>query len=199
MTCDGQIEIARETMMKELDKSLSAAFAIGEQQAPDALKRQKPLGLILNIENGEAKLQISLRSPMMFGRSDAETTVDVDLTSFGGREKGLSRQHMTLVQQGNRLFVKDMGSKNGTRINDDTLHAQMYYELLGGDILRLSKLEMEVIFAYQSVQETQLPVGITTREETISGRNRVVDNTTYDVRPFSKEALQKRLSHNLNE
>src|SRR5688500_7986158 len=116
-------------MVKELDKSLSAAFATGEQPAPDAVAK-KPKGLILNIENGAAKLQIGLRSPLMFGRSDAETKVDVDLTSFGGREKGISRQHMTLVQQGSRLFVKDMGSKNGTRINDDTLHAQMYYELL---------------------------------------------------------------------
>jgi pSer/pThr/pTyr-binding forkhead associated (FHA) protein len=186
-------------MVKELDKSLSAAYANGEQQAPDALKKQKPLGLILNIENGWAKLQIGLRSPLTFGRSDAETKVDVDLTSFGGREKGISRQHMTLVQQGSRLFVKDMGSKNGTRINDDTLHAQMYYELLDGDKLRLGKLEIEFMFAYQPVQETQLPSGISPRDETNSVRNHAVDDTTYDVRPFAKEALQKRLSHNLNE
>lgn len=187
-------------MVKELDKSRSAAFATGEQQAPDAVaKKPKPLGLILNIDDGWAKLQIGLRSPLTFGRSDAETMVDVDLNSFGWREKGVSRQHMTLVQQGSRLFVKDMGSKNGTRINDDTLHAQMFYELLDGDVLRLGKLDMKISFAYEPVQETTLPAGITTREATNAVQNNTVDETTFDVRPFTKDALQKRLSHNLNE
>lgn len=189
-------------MVKQLDKSTSAAFATGEQHSPDALpKQQKPIGLIINIDDGRARLQVNLCSSMVFGRSDEGTSVDIDLTSFGGREKGVSRVHMTLMQQGNRLFIKDMGSKNGTRINHDALRSNIAYELMDGDVLTLGKLRCAVYFAYEPIQETPLPPRTSNRDTTNDVRAdiTIADDATYDVRPFAEKVLQQIFIKDSNE
>ena len=189
-------------MVQPLDKSDSAAFAHGTKQPVDAQpKRPKPNGLIINIDEGWARVQVTLRPTITFGRSDEDTMVDVDLTSFGARDKGVSRQHIMVMQQGGRLFVKDLGSKNGTRINSDALRANILYELMDGDVLQLGKLQLAISFAYEAITETVIPQNTTSREETNSVRpdNKTLTDSTYEIPPFAAKALQRRMMQDLDE
>jgi pSer/pThr/pTyr-binding forkhead associated (FHA) protein len=190
-------------MVQPLDKSDFAAFASGDKQPVDAQpKRPKPSGLIINVDEGWARVQIALRPAITFGRSDEDVTADVDLTSFGARDKGVSRQHIIVMQQGGRLFVKDLGSKNGTRINNDALRANILYELMDGDVLQLGKLQLAIYFVYEPITETVIPQNTASREETNSVRadnKTLVDDTTYEIPPFAAKALQRRMMQDLDE
>ena len=189
-------------MARPLDKSDSAEFALGAKKAVDSQRnRPKPNGLIINIDEGWARLQITLRPTITFGRSDEDVTVDVDLTSFGARDKGVSRQHIIVMQQGGRLFVKDLGSKNGTRINNDALRANILYELMDGDVLQLGKLQLALYFAYEAVTESVIPHNTASREETngVHPDNKTLSDSTYEIPPFAAKALQRRMMQDVDE
>jgi pSer/pThr/pTyr-binding forkhead associated (FHA) protein len=64
----------------------------------------------------------------------------VDLTPFGGNEKGVSRQHAALRQLKNHLFLVDLGSSNGTYVNGQRLYSQQPNILVEGDEIRLGNL-----------------------------------------------------------
>src|SRR5262245_17689494 len=59
---------------------------------------------------------------MVMGRGDK-----VDIRLF---DEGISREHAQLVQEGDRVFLEDMGSTNGTFCNGARVTRQ---ELAGGD------------------------------------------------------------------
>jgi anti-anti-sigma factor len=82
------------------------------------------------------------------GRSKG-TGVDVDGSTFViGRSKNcqlrlgsanVSRRHATIERRGKRYFVRDLGSTNGTLLNDRTLHDEDA-EIRDGDRLRFGPL-----------------------------------------------------------
>src|SRR5579859_7287384 len=43
--------------------------------------------------------------------------VRIDLSHYGGVDKGVSRQHATLKRANNKLLIEDLGSSNGTWLN----------------------------------------------------------------------------------
>jgi hypothetical protein len=82
------------------------------------------------------------------GRLDASHGAfpDLDLTPDGGLRQGVSRYHAKVLQIGNRLFVEDADSANGTFLNDQRLTPHLVYALREGDALQLGKLELVVEF-----------------------------------------------------
>ncbi len=66
-----------------------------------------------------SKLEIPAKDEVVIGREDpiSEVFPDVDLTSLGGMEKGVSRKHAVIHRSGADYTVEDMGSTNGTYIN----------------------------------------------------------------------------------
>ncbi len=69
----------------------------------------------------------------------------VDLTGYGGYEKGISRLHAAIRRhpQGG-LMVEDMGSANGTWLNGDRLQPYAPQRLKSGDRLTLARLPIAV-------------------------------------------------------
>ncbi|MEZ4649307.1 MAG: FHA domain-containing protein [Candidatus Eisenbacteria bacterium] len=57
---------------------------------------------------------------------------------------GISREHAVLERKGNGLYVQDMGSANGTFLNDEQIRRERVRE---GDKIRIGKflLELEII------------------------------------------------------
>lgn len=82
------------------------------------------------------------------GRSDAARGAfpDLDLSPDGGREAGVSRLHVRVYQVGNRLFVEDVDSANGTFLNDRRLNPYLPYPLKENDTLQLGSLKLLVAF-----------------------------------------------------
>lgn len=82
----------------------------------------------------------------ILGRAEKGQAVipDIDLNRFGAHEKGVSRLHCHLRFEGNSLLAIDLGSANGTFVNDTRVLPDHPAILSDGDILRLGNLIIEV-------------------------------------------------------
>jgi hypothetical protein len=82
------------------------------------------------------------------GRGDVSRGLfpDLDLALDGGFDEGVSREHARIYQTGNRLFVEDVGSTNGTFLNDQRISPHLPHVLQEGDTLQLGRLRLRVRF-----------------------------------------------------
>lgn len=79
---------------------------------------------------------------VLLGRVDPTSNhfPEVDLTSHGGDEAGVSRKHLQITLEGNQYFAEDLGSSNGSWIGTTRLAPNTRTPLNSGDQLRLGKL-----------------------------------------------------------
>lgn len=66
----------------------------------------------------------------------------VDLSSFHAHQRGVSRKHARITLRNMRFTVADLGSTNGTYINNKRLEANQEYTIKAGDELRLGFLTL---------------------------------------------------------
>ena len=78
------------------------------------------------IKNGEVIGSVKLAEQMRVGRS----AVEIELA-----HASISRDHAVLDQKDGRVYLKDVGSAHGTRLNKTTVPRQRYVELRDGDVM----------------------------------------------------------------
>ena len=107
-----------------------------------------PLGLRLTIPDSGSDVEVPLTRGVNIGRLDPASASfpDVDLTSYGGLEKGVSRRHAKINRRGNEVIIEDLGSINGTFLNREKLKPYLPQALKSGDELQLGKLILRVSF-----------------------------------------------------
>jgi pSer/pThr/pTyr-binding forkhead associated (FHA) protein len=107
-----------------------------------------PLCLKLTIPDSGRNVEVPLTKEVNIGRLDPASASfpDVDLTSDGGLEKGISRRHAKITRRGNEVFIEDLGSVNGTFLNRKKLTPYLFQALKSGDELQLGKLILRVSF-----------------------------------------------------
>ena len=107
-----------------------------------------PLGLRLTIPDSGRELNVPLTKGVNVGRLDAASASfpDVDLSSEGGLEKGVSRRHAKITRQGREVVIEDLGSINGTFLNRKQLTPYLAQVLKSGDELQLGRLILQVSF-----------------------------------------------------
>ncbi len=76
--------------------------------------------------------------------------VDVDLTPYGAGVAGVSRVHAKFIFERDQVFLMDLGSSNGTAINQNRIVAHYKYSLRNGDMLTLGQLRLFVYFQSQN-------------------------------------------------
>jgi pSer/pThr/pTyr-binding forkhead associated (FHA) protein len=87
------------------------------------------------------------RSEYVLGREGQEQVIpDVNLNAYGAREKGVSRVHAALRRDRHQVLLIDLGSTNGTRLNNQTLTAHQAVKVESGDEIRLGKLAVKISF-----------------------------------------------------
>jgi len=64
------------------------------------------------------------------------------------KSESVSRKHCILVLRDNRLLVQDLSSRNGTFVNEKRLPTDKAKVLQSGDMLRVGKLEFEVVIEH---------------------------------------------------
>jgi hypothetical protein len=115
----------------------------------DALQAKVPpetLGLFI-VNSGDLML-VERAEAITLGRQteDSRTSVSVDLTPYGGKHLGVSRQHAVIrVRQGTYL-LQDLGSTNGTYLNEVRVPSHVPRELENGDVIRLGQIRVHVVF-----------------------------------------------------
>jgi pSer/pThr/pTyr-binding forkhead associated (FHA) protein len=130
---------------EDLPASRANPWATG---ADDSQKGEKPATLHVTMTESSRQVQLPVVSEIYLGRLDAAHGIfpDLDLTADGGLEGGVSRRHAKIHQKGNRFFIEDVGSANGTFLNGQRLTPYLPHPLQKGDKVQLGRLQLTVEF-----------------------------------------------------
>ena len=101
------------------------------------------------IESGQI-LPLGDRSEFTLGRiSDAQPIMpDIDLTPFQAYANGVSRLHLVLKRNDKRVSVMDLGSSNGSYLNNERLKPNVEVLVHHNDILSLGKLKIQILLNF---------------------------------------------------
>jgi ribosomal protein L40E len=103
----------------------------------------------ITLEIGEHLVEIPTAEVVTLGRG-ANTTPDptphVNLTPYGAGDKGVSRRHIKITRKQLLIYVADLGSTNGTVLNNRRLIPGAERLLRNGDELALGQLKIKVKF-----------------------------------------------------
>lgn len=104
--------------------------------------------LILQISGSTDSLAFKPETEFYLGRQDpnAETQVHLELTPFGGLEKGVSRRHAMLRRGDDVLQIVDLGSSNGTFLNGQRVVRDHPRLVRDGDEIQLGQLVIRIFF-----------------------------------------------------
>lgn len=98
------------------------------------------------VESGQI-LALADRSEFTLGRvSDAQPIMpDIDLTPYQAYASGVSRLHAVLKREGERVFIMDLGSSNGTYVNGKRITPNVTQPINHSDIISLGKLRIQIL------------------------------------------------------
>jgi pSer/pThr/pTyr-binding forkhead associated (FHA) protein len=107
-----------------------------------------PPRLRLLIGDAQHAAEVTLNKAVSLGRSDpaAKSIPEIDLTAYGGLEKGVSRRHARISARRNTVVVEDLASINGTFVNGRRLIPYLAEVLRDGDQLQIGNISIEVEF-----------------------------------------------------
>jgi pSer/pThr/pTyr-binding forkhead associated (FHA) protein len=84
----------------------------------------------------------------LIGRSDPKSGVfvEIDLASLAADAKAVSRRHAQLEQEGDRFYLVDLGSVNGTRLNGTRIPPQEKKPVWDGDVIEFGRGAVRLTF-----------------------------------------------------
>jgi len=77
---------------------------------------------------------------LIIGRTHRNSVADIDLEAYNASKHGVSRRHARLLKRGELWLLEDLGSLNGTFVNDAPVHQGNPVVLKDGDKIRLSHM-----------------------------------------------------------
>ena len=89
---------------------------------------------------------IPVATQIVVGRTMDDDVVDFDLTPYDAYHYGVSRRHAIMSLLDGFLYIEDLGSTNGTRINGFQLTSKQKYRLRDGDEVEFARLRMIIKF-----------------------------------------------------
>lgn len=113
----------------------------------DVIKRQQLSPMVWRLRSQNQALEQVTRSEVIIGRSYLQTnSPDLNLaqyTDLPQEIKTVSRQHCHISCIEKKFYIKDLGSRNGTWLNEEQLEPQTHHPIQNGDHIRLGKLTLE--------------------------------------------------------
>ncbi len=116
---------------------------------PKSPERKHPSSeVVLELLDMNQKLHVEPRGHVSLGRADEEShwQPTVDLTPYGAVEQGVSRVHADLYFEGEQVFLLEVGSANGTRVNGKKVYLGNAEQIHDGDIVELGQMRVRISF-----------------------------------------------------
>jgi len=84
----------------------------------------------------------------LIGRNDPKSGifVEINLGSLTAEQKVISRKHAQIEQEGDRFYVSDLGSVNGTKLNGQRIPAKEKKPLWDGDVIEFGRGAAQLTF-----------------------------------------------------
>jgi hypothetical protein len=117
-----------------------------------SLKEAKELsvpdtGIAFYVDGHSMPAYIDSQPEFVLGRKVGTTSERLlDLAPFGGYSLGLSRRHATIRKTEDGYELMDLGSVNGTWLNEERLMPHTAYALPSGSNLRLGRMRLLVLY-----------------------------------------------------
>jgi pSer/pThr/pTyr-binding forkhead associated (FHA) protein len=122
-------------------------WSIEEAAAPDR-------GIAIYLAGDLHPAYIESKEEIVIGRKVGTTSdVSLDLSPSGAYHLGISRRHAVIQRTEHGYEVLDLGSVNGTWLNDQRLVPHKSYPLASGSYLRLGRMRLFVL--YRPLAETK--------------------------------------------
>ncbi|MFC1961418.1 response regulator [Chloroflexota bacterium] len=187
---------------RAITETLDTPLAGPRQTGPLDAGLGAPWVVELRIQGAPFAARMEVTERIIIGRSDVSSNAypDIDLTPYGGRDKGVSRQHAALLAGADRLLLVDLGSTNGTFVNEQRLAAQKPYRLRHGDAVRLGEINIEVLLDVVPVHEDVLQAQPWVRRNNVAQGGQGQRVLIVEGNPNISEALQTiltRLDYNV--
>ena len=142
-----------ESTVKIPNVAAIAEIATDAEELTQPLGRLHGIGVhakraIFVIESSGREVALDLNGEIKIGRKDPhkELFPDLDLTDDQGFESGVSRMHAKVQASELGVVIVDLGSTNGTQLNNRNLPQQEPYPLKNGDYIRVGGLLIQVYF-----------------------------------------------------
>jgi hypothetical protein len=142
----------------EIDNLTANIATLGERMSrPQTARLAPPWRLLMQIGGqNQTTVGIEVKDKIILGRTDPVEGFypDLDLTPYGAQTGGVSRRHAAIIQDSDNktLYIEDLGSTNGTRINGFALEARRRYRLRDGDELDLGRVHITLRFVRSPYQ-----------------------------------------------
>ena len=113
---------------------------------------QAPCELVL--PNNQRVPLNAQQAEYVIGWRDARTLVgpEIDLTAIGGSSQGVSRQHAVMRSSAGRWTIEDMGSTNGTYLNESPLAAHTPRPLQDKTTIRVGTIQLYFRYVTRTVR-----------------------------------------------
>lgn len=135
-------EAPREQVSAETERWHTAPLT-EEEGLLEELSRTVPAALLrLRIARTGHTIEVRSHETCEIGRSDPSLGVvpDLDLSHEGPEAIWVSRRHARIFYHDGHFYIEDLGSTNGTYLNNKRLVSGLPYALQDGDELRLGRL-----------------------------------------------------------
>ena len=104
-------------------------------------------GIAVYVEGAFQPAYVDSKGEFVIGRKiDTTSDVSLDLSTLGGYHLGISRRHAVIQRTEHGYELLDLGSVNGTWLNDERLVPQKAYPLVSGSHLRLGRMRLFVLY-----------------------------------------------------
>jgi hypothetical protein len=96
---------------------------------------------------GEETVIMAVEDRVVIGRAmEGDTSIGFDLTPHGAYHFGVSRMHAIMTMNDGFLYLEDLNSTNGTRINGFQVTPKQKYRLRDGDEIEFARLRTTIKF-----------------------------------------------------
>jgi pSer/pThr/pTyr-binding forkhead associated (FHA) protein len=115
------------------DKEISPAPLVERDNIPAGQQKPDFPSVVLSIESGPLQGEcFTLKLPCLIGRKNCDFVLD---------HSHISRRHAKLKLVGNKLVIEDLASRNGTRVNGETITVM---QLEPDDLITIGPINLRV-------------------------------------------------------
>lgn len=149
--CGARLVVAETPTTQHIDRSTTATLSFQKTNFPPApvvpAAPHSEASVSLHLIDSGQMVNLSGHNEFSIGRVTEGQPIlpDVDLSGYEAYSQGVSRLHASLKMSNQRVYIADLGSSNGTRVNGQKIMAHVDYPLNHGDVVALGKFKIQVL------------------------------------------------------
>ncbi len=133
----------KTTDMQALTPEMIREWSLEGTAAPDVPDN----GIAVYVQGKSNPVYVNTHGEFVLGRKSGTTEgLLIDLAPFGGYSLGVSRRHVVIRRAKDGYEAMDLGSVNGTFLNEERLTPHISYPLPSGSHLRLGRMRVLVLY-----------------------------------------------------